>query len=405
MPPKDEAKMFVDINCEQVKVQKSLLIEIYATLKWGSEDRADQIEAIRSRLSSVLDKSPSSPIHERVISEANPKSGLRCLTAASFSEGLHENKFFGDITASNDFSPGPLWASYAKEDDVLDETLEKAKDVISGYLGFFARDARDHWNLGSSPGGFLATNLGLRTLFRVLKSIIVYSEKDVGLDLHGLEADTILGQIEEFTRPISKYFKSATKEKVAPFRRQSSLAGVKDNSLGLMYFIREELPDFNPPGLQEYIDSRDEEGTKESRGLVMEIQKMISDFVIHKLKEYYGEKEKAWWYDGVVESIRTECIMEREKKHGKGDPENYFYLLNYMKIAEQNWAKIFQHHFSYYKEGDKLKKLKWIKELNDIRNQTAHPERGVLTVDQVDFVRKLHAYALGNFKIDESQNE
>ncbi len=405
MPPIEEAKMFVDINCEQVKVQKSLLIEIYATLNWGSEDRAEQIEAIRSRLSSVLDKSPSSPIQGRIISSASPKSGLRCLTAASFSDGLHENKFFGDITASNDFTPGPLWASYAKEDDVLDETLEKAKDVISGYLGFFARDARDHWNLGSSPGGFLATNLGLRTLFRVLKSLIVYSEKDVGLNLHGLEADTILGQIEEFTKPVSKYFKSATKEKVAPFRRQSSLAGVKDNSLGLMYFIREEFPNFNPSGLQEYIDSRDEEGTRESQGLVTEIQKMISEFVIFKLKEHYGEKDKLWWYDGVDLNIRTECMKEREKINGKGEPENYFYLIDYMKIAEKNWAKIFQHPFSYYKEGNKLNRLKWIKELTEIRNQTSHPERGVLTTDQVDFVRKLHAYALENFRTDKSENE
>jgi DNA sulfur modification protein DndB len=398
MPPKEEAKMFVDINHEQVKVQKSLLIEIYSTLNWGSDDPVELIEAISSRVGLIIDRTPSSPFYNRIITSGNQKSGLRCLTTTSFSDGLRENKFFGEQTKSGGFIEGPFWASYASE-DALDRTLEKAQEILNGYFGFFATNAGEHWNLGDGQGGFLAMNLGVRTLLRVLKSLLAFTERETGLNCRDLRADEILDYIEQYTAPISNFFKDSTAEKVAPFRRNSSLAGVKDNSLGMMFFIKEEFADFYADGLKEYIDSRDEEGTEESRKLVADIQKMMSTFVIGKLKEHYGEKDRHWWYEGIPNSIRERCVKDRENAHGKGEPENYFYLLDYSAIAANNWASIFQHSFSYYNQGKKIDRLKWVKELNDIRNIVSHPERGVLNTEQVQFVRNLHQYTKEKFKL------
>ena len=409
LPPKEEAQMFVDINCEQVRVQKNLLMEIYATLNWGSDSREEQIEAIRSRLALALDRSPSSPLYNRVITSASQKHGIRCLTTTSFSDGLRENKFFGETTRSGDFSPGPFWASYAKEADVLDVTLEKSKDVLSGYLGFFAKNAPSHWELGDAPGGFLATNLGLRTTFRVLKHIIAFCEKQIGLQFHSLDAETIVDQICKYCQPIVTRFEGATPEKVSSFRRNSSLSGVANSTMGLLFYIKEQHPDFYAEGLQEYIDSRDEEGTEEAQKLVTVIQKRINEIVIAKLKAYYGVKNKTWWYEGVNPKIRKECSGLHEENKGDGEPESYLYLLDYQTIVGTpgNWSEIFQQLFSYpktknMKSQNKAEQLKWMKELNDIRNQTMHPERGVLTTDQVEFIRELDRYTKEHFVVDDS---
>lgn len=408
LPPKDEAKMFVDINCEQVRVQKNLLMEIYATLNWGSDSREEQLEAIWSRLALALDRSPSSPLYNRVITSANQKHGTRCLTTTSFSDGLRENKFFGEVTRSGDFYPGPLWASYANESDVLDDTLEKSKDVLSGFLGFFAKNAPNHWELGDAPGGFLATNLGLRATFRVLKHIISFCEKQNGLQLHSQDAETIVDLVCKYCQPIADLFEGATAETVASFRGNSSQAGVAINAMGLMFYIKEQHPDFYADGLQEYIDSRDVEGTHDAQRLVTDIQKRINEVVIGKLKERFGEKGRAWWYEGVSEKIRTNCVGMHEQNKGEGKPENYLFLIDYQTIVGSpgNWSDIFQQLFSYpktknMKSKNKVEQLKWMKDLNDIRKKTMHPERGLLTVDQVAFIRELDKYTKEHFVVDD----
>src|SRR5439155_9041024 len=38
LPATEEMRLFVDINCEQVKVSRGLLNEIYANLNYGSDD-------------------------------------------------------------------------------------------------------------------------------------------------------------------------------------------------------------------------------------------------------------------------------------------------------------------------------------------------------------------------------
>ena len=234
LPPAKEAQMFVDINSEQVRVQKNLLLEIYGTLNWGSENRDEQIEALRFRLAFTLDRSPSSPLYNRIITSANQKRGLRCLTTTSFSDGLQENKFFGETTPSGDFNPGPFWASYTRnKEDVLDETLEKAKEIISGYLGCFAKQAPDHWGLGDDPGGFLATNVGIRTTFRVLKHIITFCQKNSPLQFHSQDAHFLIESVEKYCKAISEHFEGASVEEASAYRQNSSLAGVKENSLRL----------------------------------------------------------------------------------------------------------------------------------------------------------------------------
>jgi hypothetical protein len=94
---------------------------------------------------------------------------------------------------------------------------------------------------------------------------------------------------------------------------------------------------------------------------------------------------------GVPLAIRLSCTQEWEKKNREGDEESHLYLINYQDIAVANWD-LFRDILSLgYKDPDNKKEsTKWIKVLNDIRQYTAHPEKGLLSKDQVSFVNDVY---------------
>lgn len=88
-------------------------------------------------------------------------------------------------------------------------------------------------------------------------------------------------------------------------------------------------------------------------------------------------------------------------KGRKGEEEAQLYLINYIGICHYNW-NLFKQVISLDARNKDNKKAntKWIKRLNDIRNITAHPERGVLNTDQVAFVNEILEKVEKHFPVD-----
>jgi DGQHR domain-containing protein len=211
LSPSAEAQLFVDINCEQVKVAKGLLIEIYANLRWDSPFFEERIDALRSRLIMALDQRKTSPIYARIKSTTKDKTSTRCLTLTSFNEGLKENKFFGE-TKGEVFKPGPLTDAKSSS---LESTLKKGMEMISGYLSFFADAMPDHWAVGDGPGGYLCTNNGIRAILRVLKELFTYIEYKHSIELDIYTPEDVLPLIGKYIQPVVKYFRDAPADSIA----------------------------------------------------------------------------------------------------------------------------------------------------------------------------------------------
>ena len=147
---------------------------------------------------------------------------------------------------------------------------------------------------------------------------------------------------------------------------------------------------FQPNGLKEWMESFDKSGTENTKKLTDQIQLSMNRCVLGELEKEHGTQ---WWYDGVPSTVRTKCATRREEEKGIHDAEQYLDLIDYKTIAlaSSHWSKIFQKYFVIDdQQGDKKKKLAWMDKLNDIRKIESHPERGLLTTDQVDFVKNLH---------------
>jgi len=74
LDPEIQADLFVNINGEQVKVPKSLLVDLWATLHWSSDNPNERLKALTSRLVKVLNEHPQSPFRDRIINIGGRKT-------------------------------------------------------------------------------------------------------------------------------------------------------------------------------------------------------------------------------------------------------------------------------------------------------------------------------------------
>ena len=124
---------------------------------------------------------------------------------------------------------------------------------------------------------------------------------------------------------------------------------------------------------------------------MLDIQKRLFEYIVGALKAQYGMDKKAWWVKGIPARIRADCSKRWEEKDRDGDEEGQLYMQNYIDICLHNWDLVGDVVALDAKDKqDKKGNTKWIRRLNDIRNQVTHPERGALDTEQVSVVRTLY---------------
>jgi DGQHR domain-containing protein len=331
LPVAEEMKLFVDINCEQVRVSRGLLNEIYASLHHDSDDPSERLEAQYARIALKLDEMASSPIRDRVITVSKEKDHYRCLTLTSLADGINENKFLGAASGKG-VTPGPLTDISGD----LDLTNEKAADVFSGYFRLIANGVPDHWKLGDAKGGFLCTNNGLRALLRLLRELVTFIEQKEGCQALHLDAQTIVTKISPYVTPLVSFFKSADASEIQAYRSRQALDGVKRNCLGFMGIIGEGIPDFSTAELKEYLATRDKEGTNVARRMIDDINNILYEDVLSRLKNQFGTNKDAWWWQGIPQTVREKCDTQMNRDNGEKDRWQYLSLADYPGIVNHN---------------------------------------------------------------------
>lgn len=389
LPSMQERKLFIDINSEQVKVPKSLLREIYAELDADSDDIGKRLEAQYPRIALRLDEMPGSPILDRLQTSSKPdKDHRRCLTLTSLAEGIKENRFLGTVVV-NPGTPPMIQPGYLSDlSGDFDTTAEKVTDVIAGYFKMFADGVPGHWDLGAAKGGFLATNNGIRALLRLLKEVLTFIEDHEHVKLGSMDAKDILEKVEPYVEPLVEFFKNAGEAEVQNFRSRQALDGVKKNSLGMMGIIAEIKPEFSTVELKEYMDSRDKEGTNVARDLIDNINSILFEDVLDNLRQHYGTANEKWWWNGIPPSIREKCDGQVNRDNGEKERWRYLSLADYQSIVvhDENWP-LFEKRYDFDGKGKKGDRVRWIGRLCKVRQTTHHPEKGLISKDDVAFVK------------------
>jgi DNA sulfur modification protein DndB len=386
LSPSQQANMFVDINAEQRSVKRNLLVELWAELHWESKEPAEQAKAVVSKAVVALDGDPGSPLMGRVLKADEVMTALRCITMQTLTGALNRPEFFVGFQRGV-MVPGAFWRSD------LNLTMKRAMKVINAWLAAIYAQAEEFWDAGKGDGGGIAMNDGVAIILAVLRSVIRHLS-DTGREPAGMPDSDLCTAVKPFASILGSHFASLTPPERSAFRRLRGIQGQTTGTRQCQVVITKRIPDFAPAGLQDFMVLQDAKTSEEASAIIFRVQRKLSQFVIDELKTEYGPDEQGWWGRGVPKAIRIKIDTSRNEEPTIVPRESKFMLIDYRDVAVANWPLFGPVLGMKPSKGaaSKEKQTAWVVTLNEIRNVAAHPERGFVTMEQLDFVRKVERW-------------
>lgn len=394
-----QAQLFVDINGEQVKVPKNLLVDLYATLHWNSKNPKERLSALTSRLVKRLNKSPKSPFRDRIIKIGGRRTKTRTLTLTALVEEIKKTRLLGHVHSkkAKDITPGPLY----QED--LNSTLERALDVISGYYMLYLENdkLKKQWGMGSGEGGYICTNQGIIATLRILKAILEHLEHKENVDVRKRNVNRLLEDVGKHITPVINYLANASPKTIKEFKERYGEGGYRSATFTLFKIIHDEIPKFDPQGLQDYIKQTDTSNNTEAYDCLMKLETSIHSHVVGTLKKQFGSDYSQWWHNGIKEKIRSGAILLASQQGEYKKYEKYLYLIDLKEIISDNWNLFSEIYTIDATHNDSRKKrLAWFTKINDIRNIVDHPPKGGVSDLQLEYVKRIYNEIEGRLNVN-----
>lgn len=386
LKPEEEVKMFVEINNKQVKVPRALLVELEPELQLTSSRPEQELRRLHSQLAVDLSESDDSPLWGRVASEWDTDTTNKPVTLPQLANAVEGSQLVGTVRS------GVLYPGYLYSRD-SQFTRDRVRLTIEKYLSLFSEGANEHWMKDSKAGGFLCTNLGISALLRVFRTILEYQRtgRD-NLDFDKLSPDAIVGSVDMYVEPIIHWFNNQIDSDLATFKGRYGGGAPRMYSFALMEIVHRAIPQFDPPGLAEYIQEHSTETISYAQQSITEIEDAIRAITIAILRGRYGEE--SWWREGVPQDVRGQAAQRSELNVERGEPHQFLDLLDYKKIAEQpkHWRE-FENYWTIDRTlRSKSDKLDWMDRLSTIRNRAFHSGRRYVTNEEITFLEETWAH-------------
>ena len=392
LPPAMQAQLFIDINHEQKSVKKSLLHELFAELNWEAENEGKRIGAIVSKAIQVLAEDKESPFQGRILLTDDTRTDLRCISLESMYKALMQPGMF---VVKKELEYGPLW----KSDNM--KTLKRTIFVVREWFNMIRSGATEWWDLGSGEGGGLAMNDAVTICVGVLRSVFQHF-LNKGISLIQLSDKELTDLIRKFGTSLGDYLGTFTEDERRRFRL--SCRGTQGQTNGrrkLEAAMHERFSDFRPKGLVEYMELQKADTKKQAYPLIHRIERNLKDCILSTLKAEFGEDD-VWWYQAVPQQIRQKIVKRLDEELGQGTREDFFDLIDFRKIALNNWL-FFQNVLAYGKKGNKEKRTEWIVKVNSLRKIVMHPTKEtVLDWDQLGDLQEYDEWLTNQLKGVES---
>ena len=239
-----------------------------------------------------------------------------------------------------------------------------------------------------------------------MRKVIAFVETQNAVRAVSMSPEDLIDYVTPYVKHVVDWFESANANDIAAYRnRGSSLLSVSQNCFQMMTIIHDQDPTFHTKELEEYISNQDVEGTKQAKDFIDDINTIIFDDVVERLKEKYGTARDAWWMQGVPPNIRGDVDVRFNNSAGERERHQFLTFSNYAGITQHkgihgdNWD-IFKDYYSFPERGKRKKvdQTAWIQRLITARNITHHVEKGPLSKEQVAYVRQIHGLVRKHIK-------
>jgi DNA sulfur modification protein DndB len=404
LPPSQQARLFIEINSKQKKVSQILLQTLVAELNWDADDPEVRLGAIISKAIQELDADPESAFHQRIQTSDDPRDTKQCITINSLLSAVERAQLhIAKIKHGAVVEFGPLWAV---ENDA---TKKRTTFILDGWFRIVREAVPDWWDKGAEPGGGLAMNDGVTSCIKVLQSVFEHLE-DRGKKLVHLDNDDLLELIRRYGKQLGTYLAGLSEAQRKHFRDLRGTQGITARYRRCQKAIREQIPDFDPRGLAEFLELEKAQTNQRAKEIIDRIERTLQKVVLAELRQNFGDDEKEWWILGIPQPVRIEVSKRHEEDNAmRGGKENYFDLIHYRKIIADNW-ELFQDLLGYGKKGvSKEKRTVWIVEVNERRKVVAHASAAVtLSLEDLAELQEYDSWlagqACGTQSIEDSGN-
>ncbi|HEY0025530.1 MAG TPA: DGQHR domain-containing protein [Longimicrobium sp.] len=361
-----QAQMFVDINSEQRRMKRSLLVELDAVLKWDSEDDEKRISAVISKAGMVLDEDRESPLHGRLLPADVARTDIRCISLTAFANALDKSGFFLSAKRKGVLEHGPLW----REDP--SEALRRTARVVNAWLTPIASRASAWWDLGAGEGGGLAMNNGVTVSLNVLRSVFEHlSQQHALLELSDPEISKL---ISPYAAALGGYFASMSADDRLAFRQLQGVDGQTTGTRMCQAALHGDFPEFVPAGLSDWMERRKANTNEQARSIIDKIEKTLQEVILETLKSEFQQDSNQWWFEGVPQQVRAKIDQRINETDGRaGTREQNFDLIHYRAIIHHQYQLLGD--LLGRGKGGKDKRTEWIHEVSSMRNIVMHPSR------------------------------
>ncbi len=389
LPADEQIELFVKINSKQKPVSKNLLTTIGAELMWNSEKYDEAIFAFMSRLLANLGEKENSPLYRPIILGDKSKTAQTCITLDTvIIHGLKKTSFFAKLNKKKLIQIGHLWCDPKNDDNNIDYSpmLDKSYQFFLTYFNYIKEKTDKIWALGSSPGGFVAMNIGILCFIRIGSDILDFIKKYEGEDFSTMYGKDIAELTFRYLDPIFDYINTFDIQKINSFRKYgANAAGVENGVREFQQIINNQFADFSPDGLSKWILDNSGKYNDVTRLAVEKFEVGIKHKLYEILQSHFGD---TWWKDGVPLDIRKNAVNAKLDDESDEPESEFLHLIEYKKVISRNW-EICKNVFSDPEvKSNKEAQLKWIDGLNPIRNRVYHNRK--VTVEDYEFIKHLN---------------
>lgn len=394
----EQLKLFMDINENQKSVSKTLRITLNSDMLWDSPNQNERRDAIRSKIAQMCGEEQSSPLLGRVVIGEDEKNNIKCITIQAIQLALQKCSFFSTFAKNNTIATNGSF-------DVGDNqsTIDRFYPFLEGCFKTVKNECETEWSLGEQ--GILTINRGIQGIIRIINDIVnlLIAQNKLFPLTQGI--DDMINEVEYYLSPLMNHINKLTEEQRIELK--SFYGGGAENKY-LRYFqkvIHDSLTDFNPEGLEEYIENATKEYNATSKEYISAIEEKLKDVIAEALQEYYGDK---WLIKGLPKTTYKEAEKAASDKNYEllsNDEESDIEPWDCISLSDckdivvysHNWSEIFESVITRpedQKLSTKEQKTEWINTISKEQNRLSKSTYSV-PKSSFELISSIYAWLVG----------
>lgn len=394
----EQLKLFMDINENQKSVSKTLRITLNSDMLWDSPNQNERRDAIRSKIAQMCGEEQSSPLLGRVVIGEDEKNNIKCITIQAIQLALQKCSFFSTFAKNNTIATNGSF-------DVGDNqaTIDRFYPFLEGCFKTVKNECETEWSLGEQ--GILTINRGIQGIIRIINDVVNLLIAQNKLFPLTQDIDDIINEVEYYMSPLLNHINKLTVEQRIELK--SFYGGGAENKY-LHYFqkvIHDSLTDFNPEGLEEYIENTTKEYNATSKEYIYAIEEKLKDVIAESLQEYYGDK---WLIKGLPKTTYKEAEKAASDKNYEllsNDEESDIEPWDCISLSDckdivvysRNWSEIFESIITRPEDlilSTKEQKTEWINTISKEQNKLSKSTYSV-PKSSFELISNIYAWLVG----------